>query len=50
MLCGETDIAAADIRISINQMKRNITGETITGFEKEFQVYCMLQLCSKCYL
>ena len=38
VLCGETDIAAADIRISINQMKRNITGETITGFEKQFQV------------
>ena len=42
VLCGETDIAAADIRISINQMKRNITGETITGFEKQFQVYCTL--------
>ena len=38
VMCGETDIAAADIRISINQMKRNITGETITGFEKEFEV------------
>ena len=42
MLCGETDIAAADIRISINQMKRNVIEETITGFEKQFQVYCIL--------
>ena len=38
MLCGETDIAAAEMRISINQMKRNITGEAITGFQKQFQV------------
>ena len=38
VLCGETDIAAAEMRISINQMKRNITGETITGFQKQFQV------------
>ena len=38
MLCGETDIAAVDIRISINQMKRNVTGETITGFEKQFEI------------
>ena len=38
VLCGETDIAAADIRISINQMKRNITGENITGFQKQFEV------------
>ena len=36
VLCGETDIAAADIRISINQMKRNV--KTITGFEKQFEV------------
>ena len=40
-MCGETDIAAADIRISMNQMKKNVTGNTVTGFEKQFQVVIM---------
>ena len=44
VLCGETDIPAADIRISINNLKKTITGENITGFQKQFQVdnFCML--------
>ena len=44
VLCGETDIAAADIRKSITNLKKNITGDTITGFQKEFQVYT----CAPC--
>ena len=40
-MCGETDIAAADIRISMNKMKKNVTGNTVTGFEKQFQVVIM---------
>ena len=41
VLCGETDIPAADIRISINNLKKTITGENITGFQKQFQVYLL---------
>ena len=41
-MCGETDIAAADIRISINQMKKYATGKAVTGFEKQFQVSAMV--------
>ena len=37
-MCGETDIAAADIRIGIIQMNKFVTGKSITGFEKQFQV------------
>ena len=39
VLCGETDMTAADIKNSINSLKKNITGDTITGFQKEFQVH-----------
>ena len=42
MLCGETDIAAADIRITMNQMKKYATGKAVTGFEKQFQVSVMV--------
>jgi hypothetical protein len=38
VVCGETDIVAADIRIIINQMMRQVAGDTeTTGFQKEFQ-------------
>ena len=42
VVCGETDIVAADIRIVINEMMRQVAGETeTTGFQKEFEVrYC----------
>ena len=57
VVCGETDIVAADIRIIINQMMRQVAGDTeTTGFQKEFQVMfvcvrafesCMVyELCS----
>ena len=38
VLCGETDMTAAGIRKSINSLKKSITTDTITGFQKEFQV------------
>ena len=39
VVCGETDIVAADIRIIINQMMRQVAGDMeTTGFQKEFQV------------
>ena len=37
--CGETDIAAGDIRIAIaNLMISKTTGGGLTGFQKEFEV------------
>ena len=48
VMCGDTDIAAADIRISINQMKRNITGENITGFQKQFKVLITMLEFTQC--
>ena len=38
VVCGETDILAANIRININHMKEYATGEAVTGFQKQFQV------------
>ena len=38
VVCGETDILAANIRINTNHMKECSTGEAITGFLKQFQV------------
>ena len=38
VVCGETDILAANIRINTNRMKEYATGEAVTGFQKQFQV------------
>ena len=38
VVCGETDILAANISINTNRMKEYATGEAITGFQKQFQV------------
>ena len=38
VVCGETDIPAAKTRINIDQMKELVTGEALTGFQKQFQV------------
>ena len=41
VVCGKTDMAAANIRININQMQEYVTGEAITGFQKQFRVIQM---------
>ena len=39
VVCGETEIVAADIRIKMNHLKRRVAGDmTTTGFQKQFQV------------
>ena len=38
VVCRETDILAANIRININHMKEYTAGEAITGFQNQFQV------------
>ena len=45
VVCGKTDMVAANIRIKINQMQEYVTGEAITGFQKQFRV---IQMCSLC--
>ena len=37
-MCGETEIAAANLRIAINNLKK-MTDEGMTGFQKQLQVY-----------
>ena len=32
VVCGETDILAANIRINTNRMKEYVIGEAVTGF------------------
>ena len=44
VVCGETDILAANIRINTNCMKE-VTGEAITGFQKQFQVIMLVVVC-----
>ena len=49
VVCGETDILAANIRINTNR----ITGEEVTGFQKQFQVmecvfYLVCHMMIKC--
>ncbi len=36
--CGETEIAAANIRIVIGKNSRTVEGKNITGFQKQFEV------------
>ena len=39
VVCGETEIVAADIRIKMNHLRRRVVGDmTTTGFQKQFQV------------
>ena len=38
VVCGETEIAAANLRIAVNNLKK-MTNEGMTGFQKQLQVY-----------
>jgi hypothetical protein len=40
VVCGETEVTAANIRIAISQLQRQVTGDVsgISGFQKQFQV------------
>lgn len=37
LVCGETEVPVADLRIKINQLSRKT--EAITGYQKQFQVF-----------
>ena len=46
VVCGETEIVGADIRIAMNQMMRQVAGDTnITELQKEFQVIFCVFFC-----
>ena len=38
VVCGETDIPVASIRINISRLQKLVVGEAITGFQKQFKV------------
>ena len=38
VVCGATDVAAADIRVLSNEMSEIVERDGITGFQKQFQV------------
>ena len=38
MVCGATDVAAADIRALSNEMSEIVERDGISGFQKQFQV------------
>ena len=42
VVCGETEVAAGDLRIKMMSLKRpDVTGDSSgpTGYQKQFQVY-----------
>ena len=36
--CGETDIAAPNLRVKVSRMQKNIPGKAMNGFADQFQV------------
>ena len=39
IMCGETEIAATNLKTTINHLSTRIEGKEITGFEHQFQVW-----------
>ena len=39
IMCGETEIAATNLRTAINHLSTQIEAKEITGFEHQFQVW-----------
>ena len=44
IMCGETEIAATNLRTAINHLSTQTEGKEITGFEHQFQVWTRLHL------
>ena len=38
LTCGETEIAAANMRIAIGRLSRPVNTQDMTGFSEQFQV------------
>ena len=41
VMCGETEVAAGDLRIKIMSLQKPVEGDPsgLTGYHKQFQVY-----------
>ena len=44
VVCGETEVEAANLRIKANQLQKE-TADGITGFQKHFQVFKCAKVC-----
>ena len=43
IFCGDTEIAAANLRMAINHLHKQAEGKVVSGFEHQFQVRLELQ-------
>ena len=44
VVCGETEVAAANLKIEANQLQKE-TADGITGFQKHLQVCTSVNVC-----
>ena len=48
IICGDTEIAAPNLRIAINHLHKQAEGKVVSGFEHQFQVSLILQTLCQC--
>ena len=46
--CGETDIAAGNLRARVNKMHKIVPGKNMSGFSEQFQVIPLASVGSTC--
>ncbi len=42
--CGQTEIAAGDLRIATNKLSKMVNGREVTGYQRQFEVSPPTQL------
>ena len=47
--CGETEIAASNLRVKVGRMQKNIPGKGANAFFEQFQVRQSVSLCIDMY-
>jgi len=50
IICGDTEIAAPNVRTAINHLHKQAEGKVVSGFEHQFQVGLILQTLCQCWL
>ena len=50
IICGDSEIAAPNLRIAINRLHKQAEGKVVSGFEHQFQVSLILQTLCQCCL
>ena len=43
--CGDTQITATDLRMTVDKMKRNDNKKQLHGFQYQFKVYTCIRSC-----